>query len=214
MLYILRRVAFGRIAEMLEARRRAVQDNLEAAESARDEAQRLLDEYRQQLAAARHEASEIVERAQRTGEEERRRMQDELQAERERGVAAAKAAIEAETRQSLDRIKSEIADLTLQATEVVLRTKLDAGESQAPDRRGAVRGRLLEADERLTMADAAALPFAEALYEAARAADRLDAVQPRPRRRAARPSRTRPISRASSATRPSRSTRSGGCSSR
>ena len=57
-------------------------------------------------------------------------MQDELQAERERGVAAAKSAIEAETRQSLDRIKSEIADLTLQATEVVLRTKLDADESK------------------------------------------------------------------------------------
>src|SRR3954470_11654919 len=75
-LYILKRVAFGRIAEMLEARRTAVQDNLTAAESARDEAQRLLDEYRQQLAAARHEASQIIERAQRTGEEERRRMHD------------------------------------------------------------------------------------------------------------------------------------------
>ncbi len=129
-LYVLRRVAFGRIAEMLEARRRAVQTNLEAAEGARDEAQKLLDEYKQQLAAARHEASEIVERAKRTGEEERRRMQDELQAERERGVAAAKSAIAAETRQSLDRIKSEIAELTMQATEAVLRTKLDAGESK------------------------------------------------------------------------------------
>ena len=129
-LYILRRVAFGRIAEMLEARRRAVQDNLEAAESARDEAQRLLDEYRQQLATARHEASEIVDRARRTGDEERRRMHSELQTERERGVAAAKSAIEAETRQSLDRIKAAIADLTLQATEAVLRSKLDAGESK------------------------------------------------------------------------------------
>jgi F-type H+-transporting ATPase subunit b len=129
-LYILKRLAFGRIAELLESRRRAVQDNLEAAESARNEAQQLLDEYRQQLSAARHEASEIVERARRTGEEERRRMQDELQAERERGVAAARSAIEAETRQSIDRIKSEIADLTLQATEAVLRTKLDAAESK------------------------------------------------------------------------------------
>ncbi len=129
-LYILRRVAFGRIAELLEARRRAVQDNLEAAEGARDEAQRLLEEYRQQLAAARHEASEIVERARRTGEEERRRMQEELQAERERGVAAAKSAIAAEVRQSLEHIKAEIADLTLEATEAVLRTKLDAAESK------------------------------------------------------------------------------------
>ena len=57
-------------------------------------------------------------------------MHEELQAERERGVAAAKAAIDAETRQSIDRIKSEIADLTLQATEAVLRTKLDAEESK------------------------------------------------------------------------------------
>jgi F-type H+-transporting ATPase subunit b len=129
-LYILKRVAFGRIAEMLEARRHAVQANLEAAEGARDEAQRLLDEYREQLHQARHEASEIVERARRTGEEERRRMQEELQAERERGVAAAKSAIDAETRQSIDRIKSEIADLTLQATEAVLRTKLDDAESK------------------------------------------------------------------------------------
>ncbi len=129
-LFILKRLAFGRIAEMLEARRRAVQDNLEAAESARDEAQTLLDEYKKQLAAARSEASEIVERAKRTGEEERRRMQSELQAERERGVEAARSAIAAETRQALDRIKTEIADLTLQATAAVLRTKLDDAESR------------------------------------------------------------------------------------
>ena len=129
-LFILRKVAFGRIAEMLESRRRAVQDNLEAAEAARDEAQGLLDEYRQQLAAARSEASDIVDRARRTGEDERRRMQEELQAERERGVETAKAAIQAETRQSLDQIKSEIANLTLQATESVLRSKLDDTEAK------------------------------------------------------------------------------------
>jgi F-type H+-transporting ATPase subunit b len=128
--FILRKVAFGRIADMLESRRRAVQDNLEAAEAARDEAQGLLDEYRQQLAAARSEASEIVERARRTGEDERRRMQEELQAERERGVETAKAAIQAETRQSLDQIKTEIANLTLQATESVLRSKLDEVEAK------------------------------------------------------------------------------------
>ena len=57
-------------------------------------------------------------------------MQAELQAEREKGVEAAKAAIAAETRQSLDRIKSEIATLTLQATESVLRAKLDDAEAK------------------------------------------------------------------------------------
>ena len=183
-LYILKRVAFGRIAEMLEARRTRGPGQPEAAEAARDEAQQLLDEYRQQLAAARHEASQIVERAQRTGEEERRRMHDELQAERERGVAAAKSAIEAETRQSLDRIKSEIADLTLQATEAVLPHQARRRRVQAPDRRGAVRCRLLQADERLTMADAAALPFAEAPVRGCAQGRPPRCGQPRSRRRA------------------------------
>lgn len=129
-LFILRKVAFGRIAEMLETRRRAVHDNLSSAEEARAEAARLLDEYKQQLAAARGEATEIVERARRTGEDERRRMQEDLAAERERGVAQAKEAIEAETRASLDRIKNDVAALTMQATELVLRRKLDDAESK------------------------------------------------------------------------------------
>jgi len=129
-LFILRKFALGRIAELLESRRRAVQGNLEAAENARTEAQELLVEYRQQIASARREATEIVERARKTGEDERKRMVEAVAVERERGVAAAKEAIQAETRQSLERIKSEIADLTLQATESVLRTKLDESESR------------------------------------------------------------------------------------
>jgi F-type H+-transporting ATPase subunit b len=129
-LFVLRKFAFGRIAELLESRRRAVQDNLEAAEQARDEAHRLLEEYKLQLAAARHEASDIVDRARRTGEDERRRMQEELAQQRERGVSQAQSAIQAETRQAIDKIKAEIAELTLQATETVLRAKLDDAESK------------------------------------------------------------------------------------
>jgi F-type H+-transporting ATPase subunit b len=128
--YILRKYAFGRIAAMLDARRQAVHDNLTAAEDARTEAHRLLDEYKQQVAAARAEATDIVEKARRTGEGERRRMQEELAAERERGIVQAQTAIQAETRQSLDRIKSEIAALTMQATETVLGKKLDDAESR------------------------------------------------------------------------------------
>jgi F-type H+-transporting ATPase subunit b len=98
--FILRKFAFGRIAGLLEDRRRIVQENLEAAEHARDEARRLLEEYKTQLA------------------------------ERERGIAQAQQAIQAETRQSLDRIKAEVADLTLMATEKVLGRTLDDAEQR------------------------------------------------------------------------------------
>ena len=128
--FILRKFAFGRIAGLLEDRRRIVQENLEAAEHARDEARRLLEEYKAQLAGSRQEAAGILDRARRTAEEDRRRMSEELAAERERGIAQAQQAIQAETRQSLDRIKSEVADLTLTATEKVLGRTLDDAEQR------------------------------------------------------------------------------------
>ncbi|MFM9124023.1 MAG: ATP F0F1 synthase subunit B, partial [Actinomycetota bacterium] len=46
-LVILRKYAFGRIAALLDERREAVRQNLQAAEDARAEAERLLDDYKQ-----------------------------------------------------------------------------------------------------------------------------------------------------------------------
>jgi len=129
-LFVLRKFAFGRIAALLDERRESVRQNLEAAEHAREEAERLLEEYKTQLAQSKREANEILERARATASEQQRQLSEELAAERERGIAAAQQAIAAETQQSLDRIKSEIADLTLLATEKVLGHALDEKEQR------------------------------------------------------------------------------------
>ncbi|MFM7693567.1 MAG: F0F1 ATP synthase subunit B, partial [Actinomycetota bacterium] len=129
-LVILRKYAFGRIAALLDERREAVRQNLQAAEDARAEAERLLDDYKQQLAAAKREAAEILENARATATEQQRQLVAELSQERERGIAAATQAIAAEKQQSLDRIKQEIADLTLLATEKVLGRALDDKEQK------------------------------------------------------------------------------------
>ncbi len=129
-LFILKKYAFGRIAGLLDERREAVRANLSAADDARLEAERLLEEYKAQLAASKHEASEILERARATVAEQQRQLVEELAGERERGIAAAQQAIAAEVQQSLDRIKMEIADLTLLATEKVLGHALDEKEQK------------------------------------------------------------------------------------
>ena len=69
-LFILKKYAFGRIATLLDERREAVRENLASAENAREEAERLLAEYKTQLAASRQEASEILERARATAAEQ------------------------------------------------------------------------------------------------------------------------------------------------
>ena len=123
-LFVLKKFAFGKIAALLDERRDAVRRNLEAAEHAREEAERLLAEYKEQLAKSRHEASDILERARTTAAEQQRQLSDELAAEREKGIAAAQQAIAAETQQSLDRIKTEI------ATEKVLGHALNEAEQK------------------------------------------------------------------------------------
>jgi F-type H+-transporting ATPase subunit b len=129
-LWVLRRYAFGPLAEMIEKRRTIVRENLEASERSRDEAQTLLDEYKQQLAQARREAGEIVERARATGAELERQMREEATAQRERDVQAAKQAIEAETRRSIEQIKNQVADLTMIATEKVVGRALSEAEGR------------------------------------------------------------------------------------
>jgi len=129
-LFILKKYAFGRIAGLLDERRASIEKNMAAAETARAESEKLAEEYRQQLAAARQEATQILERARHAAEEQRRKLQEDINAERERGIAQAQAAIQAETRQALDRIKREIADLTIVTTERVLKRKLDESEQR------------------------------------------------------------------------------------
>jgi F-type H+-transporting ATPase subunit b len=129
-LFILKKFALGRIAGLLDERRNAIQSNIDNAEKLRLEAESVLEEYRQQLAAARQESSQILDRARKAAEEQKKQLHDELVVERERGIAQAQNAIQAETRQSLDRIKREIAELTVAATERVLARQLDENEQR------------------------------------------------------------------------------------
>jgi F-type H+-transporting ATPase subunit b len=129
-LIVLKRYAFGPIQQMIDTRREAITADLDAAEKAREDAQTALAEYRQQLAEARKEASRIVEDARRVGEERRTADVAALEAETVRLKDQAKAEIASETRQALAELKQHVAELTIVATEKVLRARLDAGEQK------------------------------------------------------------------------------------
>ena len=55
-LLILRRLAFPRIAEALDKRRRAIDESIDASQRLRKEADELLEEYRGRLSEAREQA--------------------------------------------------------------------------------------------------------------------------------------------------------------
>jgi len=124
-MWVLNKVAFPRIAEALEKRANAIRDNIEAAERQRGEADELLEEYRGRLKEAREQADDIVARARKASETAKAEAASEGKSKREELVAAARRDIETETRRSLERIRKEVADLTVIATEKVTRKSLD-----------------------------------------------------------------------------------------
>src|ERR1700730_16468790 len=65
---VLWKLAFPRITEALDRRQRAIEDAIETAERLREEADKLLADYRERLKQARAQADQIVERARKAGE--------------------------------------------------------------------------------------------------------------------------------------------------
>jgi F-type H+-transporting ATPase subunit b len=140
-MYFLKRFAFPRISKALEDRANAIRKNIEESERQRQEADELLAEYRKRLTEAREQADDIVARARGAADNLKSEATDEGKAKREELVAAARKDIEAETRRSLEQIRKEVADLTVLATERVVRKSLDED-----DHKRLVEEALAEAD--------------------------------------------------------------------
>ena len=124
-MWVLSRVALPRIGEALERRANAIRESIDAAERQRQEADQLLSEYRERLKEAREQAEDILARARKAAEAAAAEAVSEGKEKREELVAAARRDIETETRRSLERIRKEVADLTVLATEKVTRKALD-----------------------------------------------------------------------------------------
>jgi F-type H+-transporting ATPase subunit b len=122
---ILRKLAFPRIAEALDKRRRAIEESIESAERTRREADELLEEYRARLREARGQAEDIVARARQASDALQEDSKAAARQQREELMGATRRDIEAETRRALDEIRKEVASLTVLATEKVTRKALD-----------------------------------------------------------------------------------------
>jgi F-type H+-transporting ATPase subunit b len=128
-MWVLSKLAFPRIQEALDKRANAIRESIESAERTRQEADQILAEYRARLKEAREQADEIMARARKAADSAKAQAAEEGKERREELLAAARRDIEAETRRSLERIRKEVADLTVITTEKVTRKSL-TGEDQ------------------------------------------------------------------------------------
>jgi len=123
--YILRRTVFPRIGEALDQRSKKIEGDIDAAEHTRQEADRVLDEYRERLKEARSQSDEIVQRARQAADVHEHEAKERGQEVIADATQRAEREIQAATQRALDDIRQEVADLTILATEKVTRKTLD-----------------------------------------------------------------------------------------
>jgi F-type H+-transporting ATPase subunit b len=129
---ILYRVLFPRIAKTLEERTDAIEGGLKRAEDAQAEANRVLKEYQEQLAASRQEASRLREEAREEGAQIRAELREQGEAERQRLVEAAHVQLDADRQQAINALRAEVGSL---AVELASRIVGESLEDEARQRR-------------------------------------------------------------------------------
>jgi F-type H+-transporting ATPase subunit b len=110
---VLWRFAFPPIIAMLDKRADTIRESLEKAEETQIEAERLMDEYKKQMAEARLEAGRIVEQGRKVADS----MKDEIVAkaneEAQNLIVKAKESIEAEKTAAMAELQASVADLSV-----------------------------------------------------------------------------------------------------
>ncbi|WP_030201918.1 F0F1 ATP synthase subunit B [Streptomyces sp. NRRL S-87] len=99
------------INKVLEERREAIEGGIEKAEAAQTEAQSVLEQYKAQLAEARHEAARLRQEALEQGSALKEELRAEGQRQKEEIVAAGHAQIEADRRAAAQALRQDVGQL-------------------------------------------------------------------------------------------------------
>jgi F-type H+-transporting ATPase subunit b len=120
LLALLRVFVYPQIRAQIVNRQRSIEEAIDDAERTREEAHRLLEDYRRQLEEARSESRKILDDARKQGDAQQQRAREEAREESNRIVQQARADIERERDEALRELREEVADMVIQASEQVL----------------------------------------------------------------------------------------------
>jgi F-type H+-transporting ATPase subunit b len=133
---VLRRMLLPRIQKTLEERTDKIEGGLKRAEDAQAEAARTLEQYKAQLAEARHDASRLREEAKEQGAQIIAEMREQAQAEARRVTEAAKAQLEADRQQAIAALRTEVGAMSVDLASKIVGESLadEARQSRLVDR--------------------------------------------------------------------------------
>ena len=125
LLVILRMFLYKRVMNVLDERKRRIQEGLDAASQAASQASASEAEARRVMDEARAEGREAVARAQEQALRLREQLEAQARADAEQIVTRAREEVALERDQAIAQLRREFADLTVTAAERVIHQSLD-----------------------------------------------------------------------------------------
>lgn len=126
LLILLRKFAWGPITSALSERERTISESMEQAQKALAEAKQLQADNTKARREAEAQAQAILREAREEAERLRGEEVDKTRDQIKHLQESAQAEIEREKQSALDSLRTEVADLAVQAAEKILRANLDA----------------------------------------------------------------------------------------
>jgi F-type H+-transporting ATPase subunit b len=128
---VLAKFAFPPVTKMLDARADKIRESLEKAEDTKVEAERLLEEYKVQMADARGEAAKVIEQGRKVAESMKAEIVAKAKAEAEAEKAKAVEAIHAEKVAAMAELRGEVADLSVAVAGKIIGSSLSKKDHEA-----------------------------------------------------------------------------------
>jgi len=125
LLLVLSKYAFKPITKAVEEREKALADAIDAAQHDREESNRLLQDQREQIAAARDEAQKIIADARAAAEQVRGKMIEQAHGETGELLDRARREIVAERDRAIADLRREAIDLAIAGASRVIGKNLD-----------------------------------------------------------------------------------------
>ena len=122
---LLAKFAFPSAAKALKDRTDKIRGDIEFAEKDREEAARLVADYRQQISAAREESTRILQDARRTAEQVRAELKERAEEESARMIERAREDIAGERERAIAEIRREVGSLAVDLASRVIGESLD-----------------------------------------------------------------------------------------
>jgi len=120
LLFILKKFAYKPMLNMLDERKKSIEDAINNAETAKNEAEKLRKEYESRLAEAKQEAQEVIAKATKLGEEMKKEIITNAQNEANKAIQRAQEEIAIEKDQAIAALRDEVATLAVMAAGKVL----------------------------------------------------------------------------------------------